>query len=314
MLRQFFKYFKFSRTEQNGFFVLSILMLFLFSFPFIANFFSKPDLNLENYNIQAFTSVENDTTDVGQSNEYWSLGEQKDNNPYDKGGEGSLFRFDPNRLDKAGWIKLGLKEKQVQVILNYREKGGRFYKKEDLAKIYSISPATFKQLENYIEIAPTTVKNQVQSIEKNSAGWFTNNAENKLKPLEVDINNADTTAFIALRGIGSTFAKRIVKYRESLGGFVSVDQIKEIYGLPVETFEAILPFLKISSHHAVSKLTINELDVKSLSKHPYISFKQSTAIVNYRNQHGHFRNLEDLKKVILLDDDFLRKLAPYLIF
>ncbi|NJI71673.1 competence protein ComEA [Sphingobacterium kitahiroshimense] len=314
MLRQFFKYFKFSRTEQNGFFVLSILMLFLFSFPFIANFFSKPDLNLENYNIQAFTSVENDTTDVGQSNEYRSLGDHKDKDPYDKGGEGSLFRFDPNRLDKAGWIKLGLKEKQVQVILNYRKKGGRFYKKEDLAKIYSISPATFKQLENYIEIAPTTVKNQVQNRGKDSLAQFKNDSENKLKTREIDINNADTTAFIALKGIGSTFAKRIVKYRESLGGFVSVDQIKEIYGLPVETFDAILPFLKISPHHAVSKLTINELDVKSLSKHPYISFKQSTAIVNYRNQHGHFRNLEDLKKVILLDDDFLRKLAPYLIF
>lgn len=314
MLRQFFKYFNLSRTEQNGFFVLCILILILFSFPFISSFLRKSDSSLEAYNIQAFTSAENDTIGVGQSNVYRSLGEQKDKDPYDKKVKGSLFRFDPNRLDKAGWIKLGLKEKQVQVILNYREKGGRFYKKEDLAKIYSISPATFKQLENYIEIAPTTVKNQVQNIEKNSARWFTNNAENKLKPLEVDINNADTTAFIALRGIGSTFAKRIVKYRESLGGFVSVDQIKEIYGLPVETFDAILPFLKISPHHAVSKLAINDLDVKSLSKHPYISFKQSTAIVNYRNQHGHFRNLEDLKKVILLDDDFLRKLALYLIF
>lgn len=288
-------------------------MLFLFSFPFIANFFNKSNVNLETYNIQAFTSVEKDTTGVGQLNEYRSLTDQKDTDSYNKEVEAILFRFDPNLLDQAGWLKLGLKEKQVQVILNYREKGGRFYKKEDLAKIYSISPATFKRLVNYIEIEPKAVRNQVQDIGKDSVALFKNDYKN-LKPRDVDINSADTTAFIALRGIGSTFAKRIVKYRESLGGFVSVDQIKEIYGLPVETFEAILPFLKISPHHAVSKLTINELDVRSLSKHPYISFKQSTAIVNYRNQHGHFRNLEDLKKVILLDDDFLRKLAPYLIF
>ncbi|MNY48244.1 Helix-hairpin-helix motif protein [compost metagenome] len=87
-----------------------------------------------------------------------------------------------------------------------------------------------------------------------------------------------------------------------------------MYGLPSETFEAILPNLKISPQASVAKLDINQLDVKSLSQHPYISFKQATAIVNYRNQHGRFQNLIDLKKVLLLDDDFLRKLAPYLTF
>lgn len=314
MLSQFFKYFKLSRTEQNGFFVLCILILCLFSFPFMANFFNKSDLNLETYNVQSFTFLENDTIGVGQSNEYRSITDQKATDPNNKEVEGILFRFDPNHLDQAGWLKLGLKEKQVQVILNYRQKGGRFYKKEDLAKIYSISPSIFKRLENYIEIEPMAVRNQVQNRGKDSLARFKNDSENKLKTREIDINSADTTAFIALKGIGSTFAKRIVKYRESLGGFVSVHQIKEVYGLPVETFEAILPFLKISSQNAVSKLAINKLDVKSLSRHPYISFKQSTSMVNYRNQHGHFRSLEDLKKVILLDDDFLRKLAPYLIF
>lgn len=289
-------------------------MLSLFSFPFVYSFFSKSDLNLEAYNIQAIRSVENDTIGVVQLNGYKSLKDQKDRDPYHKEVGGILFRFDPNRLDQAGWLKLGLKEKQVQVILNYREKGGRFYKKEDLAKIYSISPATFKRLESYIEIERTVVRNQVQDIGQRGLDRFKSDSESKFIPREVDINNADTTAFIALRGIGSTFAKRIVKYRESLGGFVSVHQIKEIYGLPAETFDAILPYLKISSQNAVSKLAINELDVKSLSKHPYISFKQSTAMINYRNQHGHYRRLEDLKKVVLLDDDFLRKLAPYLIF
>jgi DNA uptake protein ComE-like DNA-binding protein len=282
----------------------------LFSFPFILRFFNKSDF--ESYNIQTFTSVDQDVilqsdTDVGSTGKEGIRSE-------DKKAPGILFHFDPNRLDEAGWMKLGFTEKQIKVIRNYREKGGKFYKKEDLAKIYSITPAEYKRLESFIKIEPIFASKQTSDKIVRSEFPIKGDSEKKFIPAVVDINDGDTTAFIALRGIGSIFAKRIVKYRESLGGFVSVQQIREIYGLPPETFEAILPYLKISSQTTVSKLAINELDVESLSKHPYISFKQSNAIVNYRNQHGHFQSLEDLKKVILLDDDFSRKIASYLTF
>lgn len=309
MIRQFFKYFNLSRTEQHGFFVLCTLILLLFSFPFVSRLFNKTDF--ESYNIQTFTSVDRD---MGlQVEEQERLVDRKDKNASVIKAKDLLFYFDPNLLDEAGWQQLGLKERQIKVILNYRKKGGRFYKKEDFAKIYSISPAEYERLESFIKITPTFVNKQIQKESERSQAAVKLVSVQKI-PIVVDINDADTTAFITLRGIGSTFANRIVKYRESLGGFVSVQQISEIYGLPPETFEKLLPYLKVNSQSTVAKLAINELDVKSLSKHPYISFKQSAAIVNYRNQHGHFRHLEDLKKVLLLDDDFLRKLAPYLTF
>lgn len=312
MLRQFFKYFNLSRTEQNGFFVLCTLILLLFSFSYIVKFFNKPDF--DRYNVQPFTQYEKEATTVADPKIHRELTGKASPLSKDIKTGGTLFHFDPNRLEEAGWLKLGFTDKQVKVILNYRKKGGKFYKKEDLAKIYSISPAEFKRLENFIDIQPTFDKIELQVKLKNSVSRSKIDAERKFIPTAVDINSADTTALITLRGIGSTFAKRIVKYRESLGGFVSVQQIKEVYGLPPETFEAILPYLKINSQHAVSKLAINVLDVKALLKHPYINFKQSTAIVNYRMQHGDFKSVEDLKKVILLEEDFLRKLAPYLTF
>ncbi len=311
MLQQFFKYFKLSRTEQNGFFVLCTLILLLFSFPYMANFFNKTDY--DSYTIQAFSLSEKAA--IASSDHQIAESSMRMNTPTkDVHTEKSLFQFDPNTLDQKGWMKLGFTEKQVKVLHNFRDKGGKFYKKEDLAKIYSISLAEYKRLENFIAISPTFTHKQTQDRLENRASISNNDSGKKNLFITIDINTGDTTAFMILKGIGSTLSKRIVKYRESLGGFVSIEQIKEVYGLPSETFEAILPNLKISPQASVAKLDINQLDVRSLSQHPYISFKQATAIVNYRNQHGRFQNLIDLKKVLLLDDDFLRKLAPYLTF
>ncbi|MEN5232274.1 ComEA family DNA-binding protein [Sphingobacterium faecium] len=311
MLQQFFKYFKLSRTEQNGFFVLCTLMLLLFSFPYMVNFFNKTDY--DSYTIQAFSPSEKAAM-ASSDHQRAESSMRMNTSSKDVHTEKSLFQFDPNTLDQQGWMKLGFTKKQVKVLLNFRDKGGKFYKKEDLAKIYSISPAEYKRLENFIAISPTFTQKQTQDRLDNRATISHNDSGKKNLSITIDINSGDTTSFMILKGIGSTLSKRIVKYRESLGGFVSIEQIKEVYGLPSETFEAIFANLKISSQASVAKLAINQLNVKSLSQHPYISFKQATAIVNYRNQHGHFQNLIDLKKVLLLDDDFLRKLAPYLIF
>ncbi|MDH5827272.1 ComEA family DNA-binding protein [Sphingobacterium faecium] len=312
MLRNFFKYFNLSRTEQNGFFVLFLMILVFISFPYFYNFLHPTDF--DSFEIRDFTE---DTSGVNSRHYKRTSGEWANS----KGSASNqlktaakLFPFDPNRLDEDGWKRLGLSDKQVRVILNYRNKGGQFYKKEDLAKIYSISPDEFKRLQDFIVIEQVSAYKQEEEKQEYQTVQKVAQKEFRLPPPIIDVNLADTTAFIKLRGIGSVFANRIVSYRKSLGGFVTVQQIKEIYGLPLETFEAIFPYLKISSDPMIYKLNINDLDVKSLAKHPYINYKQGTAIVNYRIQHGRFQNMEDLRKVLLLDDDFLRKLAPYLTF
>lgn len=107
-------------------------------------------------------------------------------------------------------------------------------------------------------------------------------------------------------------ARRIINYKEALGGFVDMDQVKEVYGLPLATFDHIIVNLSIDKSNLVRKLNINLLDVDALAKHPYINKKQAHTIVNYRAQHGDFKKVESLSEIQSLNSDFLRKIEPYL--
>lgn len=129
-------------------------------------------------------------------------------------------------------------------------------------------------------------------------------------PKSIDINKADTTVFISLPGIGSRLASRIVNYREKLGGFISVEQVGETFGLPDSTFEKIKPWLTVSST-AVQKININRATPEQL-KTPYINFNLANIIYQYRLQHGLYKSLADLKKIMLIDEVLFNKITPYL--
>src|SRR5690348_7247958 len=132
----------------------------------------------------------------------------------------------------------------------------------------------------------------------------------KTEPLE--INSADTTAFIALPGIGSKLAARIVTFREKLGGFYSVDQVGETFGLPDSTFQKIKEYLKLENT-SLKRININTATVDELKVHPYIKWSVANPIVAYRNEHGAFSKLEDIKNVAAITDEVYKKISPYLI-
>jgi DNA uptake protein ComE-like DNA-binding protein len=115
---------------------------------------------------------------------------------------------------------------------------------------------------------------------------------------------------MALPGIGSKLAARIVKYREQLHGFYSVDQVAETYGLPDSTFRKIRKWLVIKDT-CIQKININKATIEEL-KFPYISYNLANAIYQFRQQHGDYKNLGDLSKIVLVNDSLLRKLSPYL--
>jgi competence ComEA-like helix-hairpin-helix protein len=128
----------------------------------------------------------------------------------------------------------------------------------------------------------------------------------------IDINTADTTAFIALPGIGSRLAARIVNFREKLGGFYTVQQIAEVYGIADSVFQKIKPYLQLKDP-SVRKLNINTATIDELKRHPYIRYQIANAIIAYRNQHGPYSNLEELKKLVLVTEDIYEKMRAYLI-
>ena len=212
------------------------------------------------------------------------------------------FPFDPNSLPAQGWLELGFPERTVRIILNYRDKGGRFRKKEDLAKIYGVTEEQYQVLEPYIEIsAPVVPENKpFQKFERPER-----------KPLIVDINLADTTAFIALPGIGSKLAARIIAFREKLGGFYKVEQVKEVYGLADSVFQKIRVYL-VQSDAPLRKININTATEEELKAHPYIRYSLARPILAYRNTHGPFRSVEDLKNVMAVSIEIFEKVKPYL--
>lgn len=217
-----------------------------------------------------------------------------------------LFYFDPNTLSPEGWQRLGVREKTIVTIQKYLNKGGHFYKVDDLKKIYGIDVNDFSRWQPYIRIK-TNRDSSMKTKFENKKQQFSN------KPTynAIDVNTCDTTAFIALPGIGSKLALRIINFRDKLGGFYSIDQIDEIYGLPDSTFQKIKPYLKLEKID-LKKININTATKDEMKSHPYIKWTLANAIVEYRNQHGNFLSLEDLKKINLIPDELFNKLEPYL--
>ena len=225
--------------------------------------------------------------------------------------KGELFYFDPNTITGSEWKRLGLRDKTIKTIENYRSKGGRFYKPEDLQRIYGLHDDEYERLKPFIKIESNTSKPNDDLVSSKS--------KDELQPAKtyaarysiIDVNIADTSAFISLPGIGSKLAARIVTFREKLGGFYSVEQIGETYGLPDSTFQKIKQWLKLDNI-SVKKININTATIDELKAHPYIKYSLANPIVAYRNEHGSFSKIEDIKKVMAVTDDIFKKIAPYI--
>lgn len=214
------------------------------------------------------------------------------------------FYFDPNTASSLDWKNLGLREKTITTIEKYLLKGGRFYKPEDIGKIWGLRPQDVKRLIPFVQIQP---KNRDRLNEKKT--WQTSLKQNSFSGT-VDINTADATAFEALPGIGPKLSLRILNFREKLGGFYHTEQLAETFGLPDSTFQLIKPMLRLNEG-GIKKININTATVEEMKVHPYLRFALSNAIVQYRMQHGNFAQVEDLKKIMIISNDAFNKIAPY---
>jgi len=222
-----------------------------------------------------------------------------------------LSNFNPNTATFKDFLMLGLSERTAHSILNYREKGGTFKQKRDFQKIYTLSKEEFERLYAYIELPENELV--LASI---GPSTYTHNSENTTKPKPddepkiIDINTATVMEWQNLKGIGPSYAKRIVNFRNKLGGFAHLEQVGETYGLPDSVFQNIQLWLQPST--VFRPLNINTATEKDFLKHPYISKKQAKLIVAYREQHGAYAQVEDLLHIKILEETWLKKLRPYL--
>lgn len=220
----------------------------------------------------------------------------------------SPFAFDPNTLEAQEWIKMGFSEKQTRMIVNYRNKGGHFRIKSDLHKLYCIDDDVYHLLKPYILLPDeieTTAPSGIPITELFS--------HQKKTTLRLNLNTCDSIALKSLKGIGVVLSKRIIKYRNALGGFHDVLQLSEVYGLSAETFSNIVPHVFIENA-TLRFLYINKESIETLNAHPYLDYYQAKSICSYRMQHKNIHNMEELSSIPLIDDSTCKKIAPYLRF
>ncbi|MEP6748606.1 MAG: helix-hairpin-helix domain-containing protein [Bacteroidota bacterium] len=335
MWKNFVKdYLSFTKKDRVGVIVLVTLIFIVVLLPYAwpAKKVKQADPQ-EIEKIKLLAAELNKANDAPASSSYTKKNEYKPGSypttkDYDK-DKAVLFYFDPNTLDAAGWERLGVREKTAATIVKYISKGGKFRKPEDISKIYGLFKDEVARLMPYVKIvAQANVEKKYYDDKRidekylNEKKRYFNNDKpaytstypaKKTFPLkQIEINTADTSVLIALPGIGSKLAARIVNFRDKLGGFYSVKQVGETYGLPDSTFSKIQSSLQCN-HAAVKQFNINTVDANTLKQHPYIRWNLANAIVQYRAQHGNFKSIEDLQLIAVITPDIFEKVKAYLV-
>ena len=218
--------------------------------------------------------------------------------------------FDPNVADSSTLVHLGFKPWQAKNMLKYRAAGGRYRKPEDLKRLYGMTDSMYLALAPYITIAQ--VENDsvlADTLGLDSLPVWTSEKKDTL----INLRTADTTELKMIRGIGSYRARQIVGYRERLGGFVRVEQVKEILGMESTEVDSILAHLWIDSV-AVEQMNVNTIGVQRLSRHPYLRFEQAQAIYELRRRKIRLDSIQQLQAIDCITAETLDKIAPYLNF
>jgi len=330
MLKKFLNnYFGFNKQQRSGLFVLLLISFFLLVVRFVYPAFIKPDaITLLNLPLIERKLDSNYTTGKNYAKNKFKN--------YDKSS--SLFVFDPNTVNLEQLLQLGLKEKTAQIFLKFRKKGFVFREKNDLKKVYGISDKLYAQLEPYILIREADAGGRKQEAisrgreagtksqdtrdegqEAGAKGQDTRDERQEARkdnqgakniPIKAELNSADSASLVALNGIGASYAKRILKYRTMLGGYVSIDQLKEVYGFSEELYQKVKADFYVEVKN-IKKINLNKDDFKVINKHPYLTYEITKSIFDWRRKTTiNPTNLKD----ILNNNSLYQKLLPYLTF
>ncbi len=323
MLQFLRTYFGFTRREQRGVVVLMILIFLIWAVRIAMPYFiTATDLMHGEQQMAHVLEWEKSYRLLLEKDSLESLEKKKrvkEKKLKKNEFVAELFPFDPNSLSIGDWQRLGLSKKQALVIQKYLDKGGRFYKAEDLKKMYVISPDFFKRVSPYINIkdisSEKTEKNQLiastDSIEKKYHDSLKVQYVGFYDTLMVDLNSADSALLCLLPGIGPSFSTRIIKYRTRLGGFHNEKQLLEVYGMDTTRLNKFKAYIKIDPV-ILRTYNLNKVEFNELLKHPYMEYYIVKAIFTYRDEHGDFKKVDELNNVKLVYSDLYDRMYPYL--
>lgn len=290
-------YFTFSRKERIAVIILLLVIVACIAMPYLYR--PKPRPPLINQALVDFIAKANiaPSKDSTVSESATSLYNAKGvTEPLHQ----TLFAFDPNTVSAEGWARLGVHERTIRTILNYRNKGGRFRQPDDIRKIWGISKEEADRLLPFVRIAETP--DNIFSFGKKQE-----KISNR-KPGIIDINTATVEDWAALPGVGEALANRITRYRERIGGFVAPDQLKKTYGIGDSLYRVISPYLR-AEQATVPKLDLNTVSAYDLKMRTGITDALARAIIVYRQQYGAYTSVADLKKIVFLTDSVFQHLV-----
>ena len=279
-----------SKRSKRGLLVLILASLGLIFFPRVYMFFQKEEaLVINSEQIAEFERTHKKFEKRNYSNYYSKKKKYK----------APDSKFNPNTYTLTDWTNLGLSEKQSVVILKFTSRG--IYNEEDLKRIFVIPEVLFELIRDSV-VYPERIQN-------------TPNQESFKKQAKqinlINLNTADTTEFMKIYGIGAFYAKQIIRYREKLGGYLTKEQLFEVWKMTPEAYEKIKDHVFISEKD-VKRININSVTIEELKVHPYLKWNQANSIVKMRIQRNGFKNIEEIKESVLIDSETYEKLFPYL--
>jgi len=208
-------------------------------------------------------------------------------------------KFDPNIYTEQEWLNLGLSKKQVAIVLKFTKRG--IFSNEQLQKIFVIPPQLFEIIKDST-FYPKKVfdKNHLQNFQ----------SEKKAK-ISVNVNTANQDELESIPGVGSFYAKNIIKYRDRIGGFVKKSQLLEVWKMDLEKYNAIEEFMVIDVNE-IRIIHINTATAEEIKQHPYFNWNIANSVVKMRIQKTGFKRIEEIKESVLIDEEFFEKIKPYL--
>ena len=295
------KWFSFSKGERVAIItILALILLLILACVFRPSRKSLTDESL--HNLDSLLALRQVAIELQQQQQGEKSQEVAELHP---------FPFNPNTLTEEEWLQMGLTDRQVRNIMNYKAKGGKFYSKNDLGKLYTISEEEFAQLEPFIVLPEVSRGKNTKTSAKSGVSMGSTTAPTEKKPIPiVDLNTVDSTTLVELPQIGPYTAVRIIEFREKLGGFIDKEQLRDVKGMDDARFAAIQPYINLGAVE-IRKVDVNRADFKTLVHHPYLNYEQVKRIVNQREKRGMIKNWAQLEELIKEEGDVNPLLEQY---
>ncbi len=283
--RHYFSYFKFTRSQRNGLlglFALIVLMQFALAF---ADFSPVPD------------------NDLARA-QWLALQPKFDSLARIKPRRFERKPFNPNFITDFKGYRLGMSVAEIDRLLAFRQTGRYVNSAAEFQKVTRVSDSLLAELSPWFKFPEWVTQKKA---------YAKNTFEKPMRPVR-DINAATAEDLKAVYGIGDGLSRRILDYREKLGGFVSMEQMDDVWGLSAEVVRELHAGFKVVDLPSVKKIAINEASVRELSQFPYFRYQVAKSIVTYRSMHGRIANVEDLFKISEFPVEKMKIIALYLDF